>query len=92
MHLVYLPAFLNIKALPKSYKKLITDKFESFYDWLKTNFRSDKDFTTHPYGVKKLKGIIKFMNSENWEQRTEQLFEYLSHMDKIRKTDIARAY
>jgi len=86
MHLVYFPAFLNIKTLPLKSKRIITEKFNSFYAWLEDNHSSNLDFISHEYGIKKMQGIINFMNSEHWQTRTEQLHEYLEKMDKIRNT------
>ncbi len=91
MHLVYLPSFLNIKVLPDSYKKKITKKYDDFYIWLERNHRSDADFLQHDYGIKKMKGIIKFMNSESWSERWPQTLEYLDKMDQIRNLDFKKS-
>ncbi len=87
MHLVYLPAFLNIKTLPVQFKQEITTKFDNFYLWLKGNHRNDEAFLNHKYGIDFMQGIIKFMNSEDWSNRVPQLAEYISQLDKIRNTN-----
>ncbi len=86
-HLVYLPAFLNIKVLPHETKLKIADKYQKFYQWLECHHSSDKDFLEHEYGIKRLKGLIKFMLSEDWSERMPQLREYLEKMDNIRGTN-----
>ena len=37
-----------------------------------------------PYGMKRFKGIIKFMNSEDWSARLPETKEYLNLLNKHR--------
>ena len=54
--------------------------------------RADGGFAGHPYGIQRLKGLVRFMQSEDWSRRLPELKEYLVKMDKIRKTDFAGTF
>lgn len=91
-HLVYHPAFLNVKILPQEFKKQVVDKFEDFYTWLDSQMKSNSKFLNHPYGIKRLKGLCNFMLSEDWSNRMPEFKEYITKMDKIRKTDFKKTF
>ena len=91
-HFVYHPAHLNVKILPVHAKHRIREKYEEFYGWLQTHYRSDDEFMHHPYGIKRLKGLISFMFSEDWSQRFPEFQEYIQRMDKIRGTSFAETF
>jgi hypothetical protein len=94
-HFVYLPPHLNVKVLPASFKQKVREKFESFYPWWEQNWKLGvKDNTTsydewrnNKYGINTLKGIVKFMESEDWSNRLPQTNQYLNLVDKTRKLD-----
>jgi hypothetical protein len=85
-HLVYHPAFLNIKVLPKWFKDKTAKKYKEFYKWLKLNYRDDHEFLSHGWGINRLKGLISFMYSEDWSNRMPEFIEYIKIMDNIRGT------
>ena len=85
-HFVYHPAHLNVKVLPDWFKLKTKEKYEEFYDWLVKNYRSDDAFLNNDYGIKRLKGMVNFMLSEDWSNRLPQLKEYIQRMDQIRGT------
>ncbi len=91
-HFVYHPAHLNVKVFPENFKKKIVKKYEEFYDWLKENFRDDEEFLENTYGIKRLKGMVSFMNSEDWSNRMPEFYEYIVKMDKIRNTDFKSTF
>lgn len=91
-HFVYHPAHLNVKVLPEWFKKRVENKFEDFYDWLVKNYRDDKEFLDDNYGIKRLQGMVRFMNSEDWSRRLPELEEYISRMDNIRKTSFSETF
>ena len=91
-HFVYHPAHLNVKVLPKWFKKKVTEKFEEFYPWLEKRFKHNKNFMEHPYGIQRLQGMCRFMNSEDWSNRVPEFQEYIIKMDKIRKTDFKKVF
>ena len=91
-HLVYHPAYLNVKVLPQWFKDLTTQKYEEFYVWLKENYRNDEDFLNSGYGIKRLKGLVSFMNSDDWSNRLPEFREYISKMDAIRGTDFKKTF
>jgi len=91
-HLVYLPVFLNIKILPKSFKQKVTEKFEEFYEWLKEYHNFDEEFINHPYGIERLQGLISFMNSEDWSNRMPEFREYINLVDEVRGSDFRTTF
>ena len=91
-HFVYHPAHLNVKILPKWFKKQVIEKYENFYPWLEKRFKNNKKFPSHPYGIQRLKSICCFMNSEDWSARLPEFQEYIKKMDKIRKTDFKTTF
>jgi hypothetical protein len=89
MHFAYWPPQLNVKVLPVDVKKTITEKYENeFYPWIDENWNkftgvteqgiSKEIFLDNPYGIKRFKGIINFMNSEDWSQRLPETKEYIN--------------
>ena len=91
-HFVYHPAHLNVKILPSWFKKEVVKKYEDFYPWLERRFKHNEKFSLHPYGIKRLKSICQFMNSEDWSRRLPEFREYIVKMDKIRKTDFKQVF
>jgi len=103
MHFAYWPPQLNVKVLPISVKEKITNKYEQeFYPWINENWQKftgvsekniDKDtFDNAVYGIKRYKGLISFMNSEDWSQRLPETREYLSLIDKTRNLDYKKIF
>jgi hypothetical protein len=92
MHLVYLPPHHNIKVLSSSLKKKVTQKFEEFYPWWEENWQEgikDPTVTFSKWhngveGINVLKGIVNFMNSEDWSERLPQTNQFLDLLDKTR--------
>ena len=79
-------------------KEKITNKYEQeFYPWINENWQKftgvrekniNKDTFDHAaYGIKRYKGLINFMNAEDWSQRLPETREYLSLIDKSRNLD-----
>ena len=90
-HLVYLPAIFNVKVLPKWFKEEVEWKFEQLYEELKIYNEYEK-FLNDPYGIPRLKGLINFMNSDDWSYRLPQLKEFITKLDKIRGTNFNRTF
>lgn len=95
MHFAYWPPQLNVKVLPQHIKKKITDKYENeFYPWVDENWErftgvkeagvTKEQFLQAPYGLKRYKGIINFMNAEDWSARLPETKEYLQLINKQR--------
>lgn len=95
MHFAYWPPQLNVKVLPQSIKKQISDKYENeFYPWIEENWEkftgvkeagiTKEQFLEADYGLKRFKGIISFMNAEDWSQRLPETKEYLQLVNKQR--------
>ena len=95
-HFAYWPPQLNVKVLPKAVKQQITHKYEKeFYPWLFENWEkftgvngvSKAQWLNAPYGLKRFKGLIQFMNSEDWSARLPETREYLTLVNKKRGWD-----
>jgi len=95
MHFAYWPPQLNLKVLPQNVKQQITDKYEQeFFPWIEDNWESftgvkeagiDKHtFLNASYGLPRYKGIIRFMNAEDWSARLPETREYLNLVNKQR--------
>jgi hypothetical protein len=97
-HFVYHPAHLNVKVFPESFKKQVTQKYEDFYQWLDDNYDDldigvdKKTFFDASYGVDRLKGMVNFMNSEDWSVRMPEFVEYIEKMDGIRGTSFKNVF
>jgi len=95
MHFAYWPPQLNVKVLPANLKKQITLKYENeLYPWMEENWQkftgivennvNKEDFLNASYGKKRFKGIINFMNSENWNERFPETVEWIKVLNKQR--------
>lgn len=91
-HFVYHPAILNVKVLPQWMKDRVEKKYEEFYQWLKENYSSEKEFLDSPYGIRRLQGMVRFMKSEDWSVRLPELKEYIEKMDRIRSTSFEKVF
>lgn len=96
-HFVYHPAYLNVKILPQWFKDECQKKYEAFYPWLEDQWERagapDKEtFVNADYGIKRLKGMISFMQSEDWSNRLPEFVEYINIMDSIRETDFRTVF
>ena len=94
-HLAYWPPQLNVKVLPKEVKQKIQDKYENeFYPWVEDNWdkftgvkeaKIEKEqFINAPYGIKRYKGLINFMNAEDWSERLPETREWINKLNKSR--------
>ena len=84
LHLAYWPPQLNVKAFPKWFKMEVEEKFESFYPYLEDNWErmaqgqcSKDEWMQLPYGINRLKGLINFMNAEDWSERLPETAEWV---------------
>jgi hypothetical protein len=91
-HFVYHPANLNVKVLPLEAKLEIERKYDLFYPELLKRFSGKEDQVNAAYGIPRLKGIIKFMKSEDWSNRMPQFREYIQIMDRVRGTGFENTF
>lgn len=92
MHIVYHPPAQNVKVLPHWFKEETERKYEEFITWLEANWHlcSGAENTTFEawknstYGIKRLRGLISFMKSEDWSNRMPEFQEFVSKIDKLR--------
>lgn len=94
-HFVYHPPHLNVKVLPKWFKEECRKKYEEFYPWWESNWEkgipswyqgkiSYEQWRDASYGVKRLEGMLQFMESEDWSNRLPEMEEFLRLCDQQR--------
>jgi hypothetical protein len=94
-HFVYHPPHLNVKVLPKWFKAECRRKFEEFYPWWEANWElgvpewhkgkiTKEKWLKAGYGLDRLEGMLKFMESEDWSMRLPEMKEYLEKLDQHR--------
>jgi hypothetical protein len=102
-HFVYHPPHLNVKVLPNWFKQKVREKYEEFYQWWEKNWElgltenqrgkvSYDQWRNSEYGIKRLQGIIQFMESEDWSNRLSELKEYISLIDKQRNLSFEETF
>jgi len=100
LHLAYWPPQLNCKVLPIWFKQEVTRKFNDFYLWLKDNWKkcngveelTYEEWSELPYGLKRLEGLISFMNSEDWSERLPETYEWCFKVSKSRDLDFLNIF
>jgi Zn/Cd-binding protein ZinT len=94
-HFVYHPPHLNVKVLPKWFKEKCRQHYEEFYPWWEENWElgipswhkgkvTKEQWRSASYGIDRLDGMLKFMESEDWSQRLPEMKEYLEKLDAHR--------
>ena len=102
-HFVYHPAHLNVKVLPDWLKAEVRKKYEEFYPWWEANWElgipswhkdnvTQENFIDAEYGIKRLQGMVQFMESEDWSIRLPELKEYLSLCDRQRNNSFSSTF
>jgi hypothetical protein len=101
-HLAYWPPQLNVKVLPKWAKQMVRAKFEEFFVWLEDNWKtctgvsqsciSKEDFFKAGYGIKRLRGLLDFMDKEDWSERMPELQEWIRLLDQQRNQSFADTF
>jgi len=102
-HFVYHPPHLNVKVLPKWFKEECRRKYEEFYPWWKENWEKGipswhkgkvdyEKWRSASYGIDRLEGMLKFMESEDWSVRLPETKEFLNLCDKQRGITFAETF
>ena len=102
-HFVYWPGHLNVKVLPKWFKQECSRKYEEWYPWWEQNWELGipswhkgkvefEQWRSAEYGIKRLNGILSFMESEDWSVRLPEMQEFLSLCDKQRGIKFAKVF
>jgi len=88
MHLLYLPTFLSIQALPREDKQEVRERYTEFKKWLWRNYRQDDDFWKHnPYGWRRWEAVMNHMDAEDKSNELSGFREYITELDAIRGLD-----
>jgi hypothetical protein len=102
-HFVYWPAHLNVKTLPTWFKEECRKKYEEFYPWLEENWElcipswhkekvTYEQWRENDYGIKRLQGMISFMESDDWSNRLTEMQEFLGLCDKQRGISFSETF
>lgn len=102
-HFVYHPPHLNVKVLPKWFKEECRRKYEEFYPWWEENWEKGipswyKDKVSYEqwrdasYGIKRMEGMLQFMESEDWSNRLPEMEEFLRLCDQQRGMSFADTF
>jgi hypothetical protein len=102
-HFVYHPPHLNVKSLPVWFKDEVERKYEDFIPWWEENWElgvpewhrgkvTQEQWRDASYGINRLRGMVKFMKSEDWSVRMPEFQEYIRLIDKTRGLDFATVY
>ena len=102
-HFVYHPPHLNVKVLPKWFKAEVRKKYEEFYPWWEENWEkgvpswhkgkiTKSMWEQAPYGLKRLEGMLQFMESEDWSIRLPEMKEFLERCDAQRGITFAETF
>ena len=81
--------------MPKWFKEECRAKYEAWYPWWEANWKlgipswhkgkiTYEQWRSADYGIKRLDGILSFMESEDWSQRLSEMKEFLGLCDKQR--------
>ena len=102
-HFVYWPAHLNVKSLPADFKAKCRAKYEAWSPWCESNWELGlpswhkgkvdyEQWRSAEYGIKRLNGILSFMESEDWSQRLPEMKEFLGLCDKQRNNSFSSTF
>ena len=102
-HFVYHPPHLNVKVLPAWFKAECRRKFEEFYPWWEENWElgvpewhkgkvSKDQWLKAGYGLDRLEGMLKFMESEDWSMRLPEMKEYIEKLDQHRNINFYETF
>jgi len=100
-HLVYWPPQLNVRVFPKEFKKKIRKHYEEMYPVIEKHWQKATGLTdevtydmwrSSEYGLKRLDGLLQFMDDEDWSERMPEFREYINKMDHARNTDFGKTF
>ena len=87
-HLVYLPSYLNVRVLPQHLKDRVTTNVEKFC----AGRINDLEFMSNSYGAKRWRGLVQYMNQEDWSHKIPMLLDYLETTDQTRNTNFRSVF
>lgn len=102
-HFVYHPPHLNVKVLPAWFKEKCRKHYEEFYPWWEENWElgipnwhrgkvTKEQWRCASYGIDRLEGMLKFMESEDWSQRLPEMKEFLDLLDSHREINFHQRF
>jgi sulfatase maturation enzyme AslB (radical SAM superfamily) len=92
-HLLWIPTWMNLRALPVEDKAEVRKLFSELQDWLWENYTQDEEFwETNPYGWKRWEGMLDWMDSEDQTYLLPDFREFIFRMDMLRGTDFRKTF
>ncbi len=92
-HLVWIPTWLSLRALPKKDKEEVRVMFNELKSWLWDNYTQDSDFyEKNTYGWRRWESILDWMDSEDQSNLLPDLKEYIEIMDAERGTNFKNTF
>jgi len=78
------PKWLCVQALPNSYKKLVTERWEQHLQWLESNKDFSPDHWPASQFVDSAKGLLHFMNTTDRTSELSDTIKEFERWDRIR--------
>lgn len=90
LHPLHNPEFLNVKALPKTYKNQVKEKFDSFLLSLKDivgeeGYSEKESIKIQLAAEKLLNSYADYMDSEDWSHLMPKFIKFTKSLDHLRK-------
>ena len=92
VHLLWIPTWLSMRALPLEDKKEVREKFEELKTWLEANYKEDESLDKNPWGWKRWEGILDWMDEVDDSHLLPDFKEYIQTMDKQRGTNFKQIF
>jgi len=93
VHLVWIPTWMSLRILPKKDKLEVRELFAELQQWLWNNYTQDVEFwEKNPYGWKRWKGILDWMDAEDQTNLLLDFTEYINKIDTVRNTNFKEVF
>ena len=92
VHLLWIPTWLSMRALPLEDKKEIRAKFNDLKVWLETHYQESESLGNNPWGWKRWEGILDWMDKEDDSHLLPDFKEYIITLDQQRGTDFKTTF
>ncbi len=92
-HVLHIPHWLGIKALPKEDKLEVERLFSELKTWLYENYTQDESFwVENPYAWPRYEALINVMNSEDHSDLLPAFREYVNKLDNYRGNSFSETF
>ena len=84
-HMAHMPTHLNVRILPKMVKRIVTDRFDEFIEWIETAGYSDNVVSK---ATDICRSVCDYMNSRDTPEHWPLFKQYTNKLDKIRNQNV----